>query len=47
MPLLNSKIVLVEGNICAGKSTLSQALCSQLGLKLFLEPVSKRNMQLA
>ena len=39
-----SKIILVEGNICAGKSTLSQQLCNEFGFKLFLEPVSYREL---
>ena len=32
-------IILVEGNICSGKTTLCRALASELGMDLFLEPV--------
>ena len=35
------KLVIVEGNIGVGKTTLSQKLSSLLGYKLFLEPTSK------
>tara|TARA_B110000208_G_C11677954_1_gene397684 strand:+ start:44 stop:1051 length:1008 start_codon:yes stop_codon:yes gene_type:complete len=32
-------IVLVEGNICCGKTTLCRSLSAELGMDLFLEPV--------
>lgn len=35
----NPKLVIVEGNISAGKTTLSRALAKHLNFELFLEPV--------
>jgi len=38
-PIFAPKLVIVEGNISAGKTTLSRALAKRLDFELFLEPV--------
>ena len=37
----NCKLIIIEGNIGVGKTTLSQKLSTLLNYKLFLEPTSK------